>query len=349
MRTCRQFIHGLALVLGVSACGASTVAPQGSVPSVPSLPSPSSPSSSLPPRTVEPEAVIELRGRSGGLAATDDAIWASTESGIARVDPDTNAVVEVIETDDGRVPFAIGFGSIWTTVYDSGELKRYDMTSGSHIETIDLGDGVLAAGVAVTEDAVWVASHHGGTVIRVDPIENAVVAEVSVGRLGRSGPGELLAADSSVWVSVPNLPGVVEIDPASNEPKTTIEFTSGAAACGPLAMIDGEIWISSCFDWTTLSVANVADQRERGVAYLNGFGGQAVEVNGTVWIPVTRNDGLEENALLGIDPTSLEVIDRIELEAFAYPALVAFDSLWVNHEDAGSLTRFALADLQEDD
>ena len=347
MRTPRPFIRGLALAFAMSACGATAEAPVVSVQSSGTTPpmSASSPSPSLPPRAVEPEAEVELDGPSGGLVATDDAIWAATESGIARIDPDTNAIVEVIATEDGVRPFAIGFDSIWVTVYESGELKRYDMSSGSLVGTIDLGDGVLAAGVTVTDDAVWVASHHGGAVLRVDPIDNAVIAEVSVGRAGRSGPYEMITAGSSVWVAVPNLPGVVEVDPASNTAETTIAFTSGGAACGPLSLIRGEIWISSCFDWTTLSVVSVADERERGSVHMNGFGGQAVEVDGTVWIPVTRDDDLEENVLLGIDPTTLEVVDAIELHAFAYPALLAFDALWVNHEEAGSLSRFSLADL----
>ena len=29
----------------------------------------------------------------------------------------------------------------------------------------------------------------------------------------------------------------------------------------------------------------------------------------------------------------------------AYPPLVAFDSLWINHEEEGTLTRLSLADL----
>ena len=41
----------------------------------------------------------------------------------------------------------------------------------------------------------------------------------------------------------------------------------------------------------------------------------------------------------------MAVTDAIQLETAAYPALVAFDSLWINHEEEGTLTRLSLADL----
>ena len=41
----------------------------------------------------------------------------------------------------------------------------------------------------------------------------------------------------------------------------------------------------------------------------------------------------------------MAVTDAIQLEAAAYPPPVAFDSLWINHEEEGTLTRLSLADL----
>ena len=38
----------------------------------------------------------------------------------------------------------------------------------------------------------------------------------------------------------------------------------------------------------------------------------------------------------------MAVTDAIQLETAAYPALVAFDSLWINHEEEGTLTRLSL-------
>jgi len=44
--------------------------------------------------------------------------------------------------------------------------------------------------------AVWVADHHLGTVSRIDPASNTIVATIKVGLAGDSGPLELAAGGS---------------------------------------------------------------------------------------------------------------------------------------------------------
>jgi YVTN family beta-propeller protein len=61
---------------------------------------------------------------------------------------------------------------------------------------ISIGDGPVD--VAVAEGGVWVANSRDGTVSRIDPSRNAVVATIEAG----NEPRRLALAEGMVWVSV---------------------------------------------------------------------------------------------------------------------------------------------------
>ena len=66
----------------------------------------------------------------------------------------------------------------------------------SSIVTIPVGDGPEA--VAVGAGAVWVANRLDGTVSRIDPEANEVVATIAVG----NAPSGLAFADGQIWLTV---------------------------------------------------------------------------------------------------------------------------------------------------
>ena len=76
----------------------------------------------------------------------------------------------------------------------------------------DVPVGSQPTRLAVTDDAVWVTSLVGGTVTRIDPRTNQVVATIRTG--GR--PVHVAADDRSVWVAYPLDTLVKRIDPRTN-------------------------------------------------------------------------------------------------------------------------------------
>ena len=78
------------------------------------------------------------------------------------------------------------------------------------METIAVGDGPVD--VAAGDDAVWVVNSLDGTVSRIDPATNDVVATVEVG----NDPRRVAVGDDEVWVTVRE---PVELGPA--EPTAT--------------------------------------------------------------------------------------------------------------------------------
>ena len=74
------------------------------------------------------EATIQGVGDNVGIVAADGFVWATTKDGIAKIDPDTNEVVDEIELGFGSYyDLAVADGSLWVTTEDRGELLRVAM------------------------------------------------------------------------------------------------------------------------------------------------------------------------------------------------------------------------------
>jgi class 3 adenylate cyclase/streptogramin lyase len=131
----------------------------------------------------------------GGLAIGSDAVWATDEQGVVRIDPRTG-------TRDGHVHLsflgnhiAAGSGAVWVANQGGDQLWRIDPRARQVDYAITVGDH--PAGVAVGEGAVWVASPDG-TVARVDPVTDKVVKQIRVG----GTPNSIAVGNGKVWVTV---------------------------------------------------------------------------------------------------------------------------------------------------
>ena len=111
--------------------------------------------------------------------------------------------------------------------------------------------GTIAATVAVGhslgpittgEGAVWV-ENRDGTVSRIDPATNTVVATITLPfELGNSASGWIVTGNGSVWVSNYGVNTVTRIDAATNKVVATISV--GDAPTG-LAVTPGAIWVAN--------------------------------------------------------------------------------------------------------
>ena len=95
--------------------------------------------------------------------------------------------------------------------------------------------------VAVGAGAVWVGVWATGTLVRIDPASNLVVARIPVGRPHES-PIAIAADARAVWVIDFGDARVVRIDPASNRVVARIPVRGGAGGIGVGA---GAVWVTS--------------------------------------------------------------------------------------------------------
>ena len=97
------------------------------------------------------------------------------------------------------------------------------------------------SGVAVDQDTLWVAAHDRGTVSSIEPGSKTETIDVG------ADPGELVAGEGSVWLTVGNGDGLVRIDPDEGTVTERVDVRSEGCDCliGGLAIAEGALWVSS--------------------------------------------------------------------------------------------------------
>jgi virginiamycin B lyase len=132
-----------------------------------------------------------------GLAITPNAVWvaSSRDNVLTRIDTMTNQVVGSVPTDLTPLPVLYAYGSVWV---------RNELREGN------------------------------GTVERIDPAANRVVATIPVGPgAGRDGLDALAAFDGGVWVAGLRLE---RIDAATNQVDQRLDHTCNAVTTGAGAL-----------------------------------------------------------------------------------------------------------------
>lgn len=192
----------------------------------------------------KPLAVISIGIRKPGPIVSGTAsIWMITDEGtLARIDPDTNAIVAEVTVPSGVESMAFGEAAVWIASASGNTLTRVNGHTNVVVDTIKVGRTPSA--VAVGDGAVWTLNSGDGTVSRVDPKANKVTTTIKTGVTGRGG--SIAVGEGSVWLSAPGAP-LTRLDPLTN--RMSQQFSGpggGALAFGLkslwLAATPTEIW-----------------------------------------------------------------------------------------------------------
>jgi YVTN family beta-propeller protein len=196
-------------------------------------------------------ATIGTGGFSSGMATGAGALWVAGSDEVTRIDPSTNSVVATIPvgtTGSGPTGVAFGAGAVWMPVAVPGALWAIDPESNEVTAKISLGGPLREPiSVAATRGAVWVAccgkAASGGTLFRVDPRRERVVAEIPL----PTDPVAVAADASAAWVATGS--GRVLMVSAKRN-----RVVAGVDAGGPLgfsqtiAVGAGGVWLADPFD-----------------------------------------------------------------------------------------------------
>jgi virginiamycin B lyase len=166
---------------------------------------------------------------------------------------------------------------------------------GKVVGTVPLPAGEPPWGVAFAEGDVWAlintsSSASGGTVARIDPKTNRVVATIPVGQ----NPGRGVGGAGAVWVVNYGGSTVSRIDPATNKLVATIKL--GAQAPSGLGIADGAVWVTAASDKAVFRI----DPATNAVVGRIGVRGGNVSLAtgaGAVWV-----QSLDGNLITRIDP-----------------------------------------------
>ena len=199
---------------------------------------------------------------------------------------------------------------------------------------------LLPQGLAVADGDLWVANHHGrpsGSVWRIDPRHNRVVARIRVGNTTRYGPQWMAAGAGSIWVGVPGLQAVVRIDPDRNKIVATVPVADGGV-CGQIVADDDAVWVASggCGEGGLTRIDPITNEvvaRITSPHWTAVFGGALGF--GSLWI---GTDG----GPFEVDPVSNEIVSRLALAdgtAFGGDLAAGAGSLWMHDGEHQTLIR----------
>lgn len=295
---------------------------------VPPKPGVKTPGVQVPITALKPEFQYEVPGHPDWLAV-GDAVWVSNspKNSVTRIDPQTNKVVEVIET--GKQPcsgLAIGFGSLWVPNCGDRTLARVDLKTGKVTARIPTGIGDSEGGIAAGAGSIWLVTDKKGTLARFDPETNQVVAEIMV----PAGSFAVAFGEKAVWVTCSAGESLVRIDPDTNLIVETITVGKGPRF---LTVGGGYVWT---LNQTLGNVSKVDPKTNKVVATIDvgvpGGGGEIAFGEGSLWVtafefPISR-----------IDPSTDKVVQQFAGKG-GDAIRAGLGSIWLSNLSAGNVWR----------
>ncbi|MBO0683615.1 MAG: YncE family protein [Candidatus Dormibacteraeota bacterium] len=205
--------------------------------------------------------------------------------------------------------------------------------------------------------AVWVANEADGTVSRIDPASNRVVATIRVGDpavmvAGGCGAGSTdsfmrdsllnrrcdlpssLAYDGhSIWAADNASESLARIDPRTNRVVRRVAIGADPFALG---WGFGSLWVTSYFG-PPQGVLRVDPASGKVIATIGGppMGGTGIALGaGAVWVA-----GTYSQTLARIDPTTNRLTAVIPVERYPLAVAAGRRMVWVRNEDSSSVSR----------
>jgi virginiamycin B lyase len=283
----------------------------------------------IPFASLKPEAEIAVAPAWIGVA--DSILLPDSEkAALLRLDSKTNKLGDPIA--DLKQPCGgavVAFGSIWVPSCATQSIARIDPKTFKVTATASIPVGSAQPALAASSDSIWVLSDNKTTLSRVDPDQNAAVAELrlpaacnsitfgeaalwvtcpSDNRLLRinpqtnlvekyievpEDPQNVATGENSIWVYCRKEGRIERIDPKTNKSTKSIE-TGVPGAAGQVAMGLGSVWVTQeGFPLTRIDPTN-----EKVVQQFTGAGGGAIHIAvNSLWLT-----NLHQKTLWRIDP-----------------------------------------------
>ena len=190
--------------------------------------------------------------------------------------------------------------------------------------------------------SVWVVNYRPSRVSRVDPSNNRVITDISVGRNGCLG---ILASAGRIWVPTCGDSVLNEIDPQSNAivRRMRVPITRGRE--GAFAIAAGSFWIPDNVSDSSSSAIVRVDMRTGDVIARITTGARSdVAVSGfeSVWVSSSGT-----NTVVRIDPSTNQIVARIPVGGSPKFMTAGEGALWVQNRTDGSVSRIDPATNRE--
>jgi YVTN family beta-propeller protein len=262
---------------------------------------------------------------------------------------------------------AIGFGSLWVANASRRSVQRIDV-SNKIVAEVALDDAPCS-GLAVGADTVWAAGCGVGTVYRIDPKTNKLVARISTPIGDGDGEGLIGADASGLWLFIDANGTLAHINARTNkidgavalpaqsfsavvgggavwatshgsdvvvrvDPKTAKIVATIPAGSGPRfeAYGLGALWVLNQGDGTVTRVNPTTNLTRTIAASASGDGGCIAAGEGSVWVTMPARP------VIRIDPATNQVAELF-LGAGGDCISAGLGSVWLSNHDFGDVWR----------
>jgi streptogramin lyase len=222
----------------------------------------------------------------------------------------------------------IGTPGATGTPLPSGVLASIPLTVG--------GVGGMAGSVAtIGFGSVWVETHRGTQLFRIDPATDKVIATIDVGQESCAEPG---IGFGKVWLGpCDSSTKTIAVDAATNEVAGSFDAYGGSEAFTSEAL-----WIAD----SSGKLSKVDPTSYRTLAtydiFPGAFTGWIVSAGGSIWTASENGEtGAWGGEVVKVDPSSGKVISRLTVpDPGPYATMTAdLGYIWVKGDDSGRLLR----------
>jgi streptogramin lyase len=153
-------------------------------------------------------------GAEGGITTGAGSVWLIVDKsgGLARIDPVSGAIRQIVKVPGGSYNPYFSDGRIWVTRAEGAELTAVDPVTGAVFTTVRTGPKprFLTAGAG----AIWTLNQGDGTLTRVDERGSHSTTTIALGTPGHGG--DIGFGAGMVWTTMPKMPlSAVDVETTS--------------------------------------------------------------------------------------------------------------------------------------
>ncbi len=281
----------------------------------------------LKPATSVP--VVLARGSCSGAALiTFPAIKTSSAGAASRTSSLTASQVSLVKgatANGGRIAIRVGNSS--TGGVKCGYFLALPVPA---YVAATIAVGPLPSDVAIAPNGIWVANYYDGTLSRVDPATNSLLATIPL-NTKNTAPWRLTYAEGSLWVvgdvwdaATQKQSGttLLRLDPASGAVIATIPLSG---ECWGIGASPGAVWVTGYDSGTLWRIDTATNQVAAKVSLAEGVLGVAYDF-GSLW--VANGD---TGAVSRVDPASNQAIATIATVGDAVGVASGAGAIWVSN------------------
>jgi DNA-binding beta-propeller fold protein YncE/predicted Ser/Thr protein kinase len=231
----------------------------------------------------KPLETIEAGAEPRGLAASAGTVWVANAGNaeLGRIDAANGNVQPGLAVEDTPHSVAAGATRVFVTNEGAGTVSEFYVPSGEPRRD-PFPSGTGPRGIAIADEAIWVANSGDGTVTRI--AHGRITHTIEVG----AGPAGVAAGAGAIWVANEGDGTVSRIDVSSPDAEPeTVEV--GDAPTG-IAYGEGSVWVANSGD-DTVSRLDPADGEPVGEPIdVAGTPTGVAAGEGSVWVTATDRD-----------------------------------------------------------